>query len=145
MPQSLLERGANTILNAGGWNNSPNAITQTLALADALVISEAFATVLTPGLVKSVLSRGAYSRLHAGAFIKYITTDITQTLALADILPGIVESVSFIQTSIAVRFSHSMLERGAHTILDGGAPQGTHTGGYKRLVNYPHRKTLIGR
>jgi len=145
MPQSLLERGANTMLNAGGWNNSPNAVTQTLALADALVISEAFATILTPGLVKSVLSRGAYSRLHAGAFIKYIT-DVTQTLALADVLPGIAESVSFTLSSIAVRFSHSMLERGSNTILDGGAPQGTHTGGvYKRLVNYPHRKTLIGR
>lgn len=111
MPQSILNRGADTILDIGAWNNSPAAPDLNQALVDNIgAIAEAVVTTLTLGDRNSLLNRGASGRLYIGAFI-HPDAIADLNLALVDNLV-VTESVSFTNTPTVYPFN-SLVMRGA--------------------------------
>ena len=111
MPQSILNRGADSTLDIGAWNNSPLAPDLNKALVDNLgVVAEVFTPTLTVGNRKSLLNRGADGRLYIGAFVHPdAIADLNQ--ALVDNLV-VTESVSFTNTPTSYPFN-SLMRRGS--------------------------------
>jgi hypothetical protein len=109
--QSILNRGADTTLNIGAWNNSAPLPDLNKALVDNLgVVAEVFTPTLTVGNRKALLNRGADGRLYIGAFVHPdAIADIN--LALVD-NEVITESIILTNTPTVYPFD-SLMMRGA--------------------------------
>lgn len=109
--QSVLNRGADTILNIGAWNNSSAAPDLNQALIDNEVITEGIVTTLTAGTRNSLLNRGASGRIYIGAFQHPDPlADLNQ--ALIDNIGAIAETVTLTNTPTVYPFN-SLMNRGA--------------------------------
>jgi len=109
--QSILNRGADTTLNIGAWNNSAPLPDLNKALVDNLgVIAEVFTPTLTVGIRKSLLNRGADGRLYIGAFVHPdAIADINLALVDNEVVS---ESISLTNTPTVYPFN-SLVMRGA--------------------------------
>jgi len=109
--QSILNRGADTTLNIGAWNNSAPLPDLNKALVDNLgVVAEVFTPTLTVGNRTSLLKRGASGRLYIGAFVHPdAIADINLALVDNEVLS---ESIILTNTPTVYPFD-SLLMRGA--------------------------------
>jgi hypothetical protein len=109
--QSILNRGADTTLNIGAWNDSPPLPDLNKALVDNIgVIAEGIVTTLSVGDRNALLNRGASGRLYIGAFVHPdAIADIN--LALVD-NEVITESIILTNTPTVYPFD-SLMMRGA--------------------------------
>ena len=109
--QSILNRGADTTLNIGAWNNSPPLPDLNKALVDNLgVVAEVFTPTLTVGNRKALLNRGASGRLYIGAFVHPdAIADLNQALVDNEVIS---ESIILTNTPTVYPFD-SLMMRGA--------------------------------
>lgn len=108
--QSVLNRGSNTTLDIGAWNNSPAAPDLNQALTDNEVVTEGIVTTLSAGTRNSLLSRGASGRLYIGAFV-HPDPVADQNQALVDNLV-VTESLAITNTPTVYPFD-SLMNRGS--------------------------------